>query len=228
MQAAQNHCPGSCTGCVFLALSRLVSCPAAARSREDRFRICATAADRVHDVQAGVGEAVRLAGAWPPLCAVFSVAAFSATISALLPAQRASKACAECSLRPSSSGTCCPPPQVDCTKEVELCREHLITGFPSIRVFRKGHDEISTPFGREHEAYRGEPAAPADRCLVDCNTVSRLHGWLSQAALIGRPEGRGGPVQQRSRRCNSSAPAAVPAAARAGEWDCLCLLVSSV
>ena len=28
--------------------------------------------------------------------------------------------------------------QVDCTAEVELCREHQITGFPSIRVFRAG------------------------------------------------------------------------------------------
>jgi hypothetical protein len=28
--------------------------------------------------------------------------------------------------------------QVDCVQEVELCREHQITGFPSIRVFRAG------------------------------------------------------------------------------------------
>ncbi len=28
--------------------------------------------------------------------------------------------------------------QVDCVVEVELCREHQITGFPSIRVFRSG------------------------------------------------------------------------------------------
>ena len=39
-------------------------------------------------VQAGAGEAFRLAGEWLPLWAPFSVAAFSATISAMLPAQR--------------------------------------------------------------------------------------------------------------------------------------------
>ena len=32
----------------------------------------------------------------------------------------------------------CPALQVDCVQEVELCREHQITGFPSIRVFRAG------------------------------------------------------------------------------------------
>lgn len=46
--------------------------------------------------------------------------------------------------------------QIDCTAEVELCRAHHITGFPSLRVFRKGHDEIMD-HGRlqEHESYKG-------------------------------------------------------------------------
>ncbi len=44
---------------------------------------------------------------------------------------------------------------MDCTKEVELCRSHHITGFPSIRVFRKGSDDITVHGIHEHESYRG-------------------------------------------------------------------------
>ena len=33
--------------------------------------------------------------------------------------------------------------QIDCTAEMELCRQAFIQGFPSIRVFRKGHDDIT-------------------------------------------------------------------------------------
>ena len=40
--------------------------------------------------------------------------------------------------------------------EVELCRDHVITGFPSIRVFRKGSDELNVHGIRDHESYRGD------------------------------------------------------------------------
>jgi thiol-disulfide isomerase/thioredoxin len=46
--------------------------------------------------------------------------------------------------------------KVDCTREQALCQEHQITGFPSIRVFRKGSDEISLHGMHEHESYRGD------------------------------------------------------------------------
>ena len=45
--------------------------------------------------------------------------------------------------------------KVDCTIEVELCRQHHITGFPSIRVFRKGSDDVTVHGVREHESYKG-------------------------------------------------------------------------
>lgn len=46
--------------------------------------------------------------------------------------------------------------QVDCTQEPRLCQEHQITGFPSVRVFRKGSDDITMHGIHEHESYRGE------------------------------------------------------------------------
>jgi thiol-disulfide isomerase/thioredoxin len=46
--------------------------------------------------------------------------------------------------------------KVDCTRVVELCRQHHITGFPSIRIYRKGSDDISVQGIHDHETYRGE------------------------------------------------------------------------
>lgn len=46
--------------------------------------------------------------------------------------------------------------QMDCTQEMNLCRSHHIQGFPTIRVFRKGHDEVKNAHGQlEHESYTG-------------------------------------------------------------------------
>lgn len=47
--------------------------------------------------------------------------------------------------------------KVDCTQEMNLCRSHHIQGFPTIRVFRKGHDEVKNAHGQlEHESYTGD------------------------------------------------------------------------
>lgn len=51
--------------------------------------------------------------------------------------------------------------QIDCTIEVHLCRDHTIQGFPSIRVFRKGSDEVSVHGTRDHESYRGDRTTAA-------------------------------------------------------------------
>lgn len=45
--------------------------------------------------------------------------------------------------------------KVDCTIETDICKKHQITGFPSMRVYRKGHDEIYTHGLKDHEAYVG-------------------------------------------------------------------------
>lgn len=83
------------------------------------------------------------------------------------------------------------PLQVDCTKEVELCREHLITGFPSIRVFRKGHDEISTPFGREHEAYRGDRTEESLLAFADtlAPTAGQPHYYIRGVNRVAKSTG---------------------------------------
>lgn len=89
--------------------------------------------------------------------------------------------------------------KVDCTQEVAMCREHHITGFPSIRVFRKGSDDITVQGVREHESYRGEvlltvlpPHSPApgfNQDFITCRDVRRAlvhsYEYLSAAADSG-------------------------------------------
>lgn len=46
--------------------------------------------------------------------------------------------------------------KVDCTKEQALCRVHAVAGFPSIRIYRSGHDDIYVQGFHEHEGYVGD------------------------------------------------------------------------
>jgi thiol-disulfide isomerase/thioredoxin len=46
--------------------------------------------------------------------------------------------------------------KVDCTQNQALCREHHIQGYPSIRIFRKGHDLREGHGHHDHESYYGE------------------------------------------------------------------------
>ncbi|KAG2482258.1 hypothetical protein HYH03_018802 [Edaphochlamys debaryana] len=76
--------------------------------------------------------------------------------------------------------------KVDCTAEVDLCRQHFIQGFPSIRVFRKGHDDIYIGGMHEHEAYMGDRTkealvAFADSLVPSAGQPHRKHVALSQA-----------------------------------------------
>lgn len=76
--------------------------------------------------------------------------------------------------------------KVDCTAEVELCRSHFITGFPSIRVFRKGHDDIYIAGHHEHEAYTGDRTKEAltgfaDSLVPSAGQPHRKHADLSSA-----------------------------------------------
>ncbi|KAI7844497.1 hypothetical protein COHA_001856 [Chlorella ohadii] len=63
--------------------------------------------------------------------------------------------------------------KVDCTAEVELCRKHFITAFPSIRIFRHGSDDVVRLGHHEHESYYG------DRTKADL--VSMAESLVAQA-----------------------------------------------
>eukprot|EP00775_Hariotina_reticulata_P009534 gene9534-9698_t len=76
--------------------------------------------------------------------------------------------------------------KVDCTAEVELCRSHFITGFPSIRVFRRSHDDIYIQGHHEHEAYMGDRTkesleAFADSLVPSAGQPHLRHGQLKAA-----------------------------------------------
>ena len=90
----------------------------------------------------------------------------------------------------SNHGYCMHRVQIDCTKEVDLCRDHHVTGFPSLRVFRKGHDEVMNHGLREHESYKGETSdlsATSAKVTHKAQQQQSLHGrsYCTVAALSG-------------------------------------------
>ena len=65
-------------------------------------------------------------------------------------------------------GECmCVSCQVDCTQDTDLCRKHQITGFPSIRVYRKGHDDVYIQNHHVHESYLGDRTKEALIAFAD-------------------------------------------------------------
>jgi thiol-disulfide isomerase/thioredoxin len=76
--------------------------------------------------------------------------------------------------------------KVDCTVEVDLCREAQIQGFPSVRVFRGGSDLVSNPaaLGRsskEHAAYVGDRTVEA--LVAFAEGLLPVHTQQGQLAL---------------------------------------------
>jgi len=76
--------------------------------------------------------------------------------------------------------------KVDCTQEMDMCRSHYITGFPSIRVFRRAHDDIYIHGQHEHEAYTGDRTKEAlvrfaDSLVPSAGLPHVRHGQLTAA-----------------------------------------------
>ena len=67
-----------------------------------------------------------------------------------------------------------------------MCRSHYITGFPSIRVFRRAHDDIYIHGQHEHEAYTGDRTKEAlvrfaDSLVPSAGLPHVRHGQLTAA-----------------------------------------------
>lgn len=81
--------------------------------------------------------------------------------------------------------------KVDCTAEVQLCRDHIITGFPSIRVFRKGSDELNVHGMRDHESYRGDRTKEALVAFADnlVPSAGQPHHFIRGVTRVAKSSG---------------------------------------
>ncbi|KAK9919161.1 hypothetical protein WJX75_009797 [Coccomyxa subellipsoidea] len=81
--------------------------------------------------------------------------------------------------------------KVDCTGEVDLCREHQITGFPSIRVFRSGHDEVNVHGVKEHESYRGDRTQASLLAFADnlAPSAGQPHHYIRGVTRMAKTSG---------------------------------------
>lgn len=86
--------------------------------------------------------------------------------------------------------------KVDCTVHPNLCRKNHIQGYPSIRIFRKGHDVRGEEHGHhDHESYYGDrdtnslvSAMEALVASVAKNPFDKIHNSSGSAATeIKRP-----------------------------------------
>jgi len=81
--------------------------------------------------------------------------------------------------------------KVDCTAEAALCRAHFISAFPSLRVFRRGHDDLLVAGMREHEAYTGDRTKEALVAFADSLVPSAGSPHTKNALLTAAPRTAG-------------------------------------
>lgn len=81
--------------------------------------------------------------------------------------------------------------KVDCTTDVPLCRSQFIQGFPSLRVYRKGHDDIYIQGMHEHESYTGDRTKEALVRFADQLVPSAGQPHRKHADLASAPKGSG-------------------------------------
>ncbi|GBF88062.1 disulfide-isomerase [Raphidocelis subcapitata] len=81
--------------------------------------------------------------------------------------------------------------KVDCTAAEDLCRAHFITGFPSIRVFRRGKDDIYIQGSHQHEAYLGDRTKEALEGFADSLVPSAGLPHAQHGQLVAAPKVHG-------------------------------------